>query len=151
MSPVARYLADYSFDANGDALAAGTCKQYLSNMKNFAKKLYGKSPDFKGMLHIYSRYFQLITHLADDEWWTTLNKQLIRRISAKCISNGDLIASKAIPIYRKQLLQICSLLLKQKDIANIQKLAAIVTAFHGVGRSGEWGLFTFYGNNYVTY
>ena len=58
------------------------------------------------------------------------------------------MVEKTTPIYRHHLLVICRSFLQMGNISGVHKLSAIVTAFLGVGRSGEWSLCSYKGSRW---
>ena len=87
-------------------------------------------------------------HFLDVKWWFSLRDELDKHGKKRKIFKGEPVVEKTTPIYRHHLLVICRSFLKMGNISGVHKLSAIVTAFLGVGRSGEWSLCSYKGSKW---
>ena len=104
--------------------------QYISSCKQKAGKLY---PDI--------REFQ--SGEENERWMKAVRIDIEKGIIKKVLSNGQSIENKARGVGRRHMKIIAEAFLAANTIAAIEKRAAAVTSFCGVGRSGECTLTSF--------
>ena len=80
--------------------------------------------------------FELL--LLEDSWYTVLVRNMKRHAQGKSFQSGVPFALKTKLIFKTHVLQrVQSLFQQRNDTLAVKKIAAIVTGYHGVGRSGE--------------
>eukprot|EP00457_Paulinella_chromatophora_P000679 gb/GEZN01000679.1/.p1 GENE.gb/GEZN01000679.1/~~gb/GEZN01000679.1/.p1 ORF type:complete len:1182 (-),score=133.34 gb/GEZN01000679.1/:312-3833(-) len=133
----ATFLFEAKHGKDDDYYKYETALQYISGAKTLLEQLWGGKCIEKNDPEGVELASNKKKGRGPGDWYSILRRNTEDAFMARCISQGLLGKEKADPVYERDLLVICSWLLKSATTKGMAQRCYLILVYHCCGRAGE--------------